>query len=114
MGRDRHDDDAGVAEPVAKGLLRAWLAAKLLPLFVRLATWAAWLGAVGAYAGFVVWRVRRLVKKGALEDRAGPPAPVSARERGILAYVRGDGIDRSPPQSSATDRPADAPGTGRP
>lgn len=109
MGRDRHDDDDGVAEPVAKGLLRAWLAAKLLPLFVRLVTWATWLGAIGAYAGFVIWRVRRLVKKGALEGRAGPPAPVSARERGLLAYVRGDGIDRSPPEGSTTEPPLESP-----
>jgi hypothetical protein len=86
------DDDEGVAEPVAKGLVRAWLAAKLLPIAVRLATWAAWLSAMLAYVGFVVWKVRRLTKKGALDapEPGGPPTPVSAKERGVVAWIRGD------------------------
>ena len=84
--------DEGVAEPAAKGFVRLWLAAKLLPIAVRLATWAAWLLAFLAYAGFVAWKVRRLAKRGALDDAApgGPPTPVSARDDGIFAWVRGD------------------------
>ena len=92
MTRGAARDDDGVAEPVAKGLVRAWLAAKLLPIAVRLATWAAWLAAMLAYVGFVVWKVRRLTKKGVLDtaERGGPPTPVSAKERGVMAWVRGD------------------------
>jgi hypothetical protein len=102
---DANDDDGGVVEPVAKGFVRAWLAAKLLPIVVRLAAWAAWLGAILAYAGFVAWKVRRMAKRGALDEPtpAGPPTPVSARERGVLAWIRGDetlSIDGSPPDDS--------------
>ncbi|HSL09821.1 MAG TPA: hypothetical protein VLA82_00700 [Actinomycetota bacterium] len=90
--RDATTDDDGVAEPIAKGLIRAWLLAKLAPIVVRLATWAAWCGALVGYAGYVAWRVRRLAKKGALDEPTpgGPPTPVSARERGVLAWIRGD------------------------
>ena len=86
------DDGDRDGEPVTKRLVRAWLAAKLLPIAVRLATWAAWLGAVLAYAAFVTWKVRRLAKRGALDEPmpVGPPTPVSARERGVLAWIRGD------------------------
>jgi hypothetical protein len=92
MTRRRPAEDEGVAEPAAKGFLRLWLAAKLLPIAVRLATWAAWLLAVLAYAGFVAWMVRRLAKRGVLDEATpgGPPIPVSARDDGILAWVRGD------------------------
>jgi len=89
-GRPVTADEGGTAEPVAKGLVRAWLAAKLLPIAVRIATWAAWLGALLAYAGLVTWRVRRLVRRGALDEPGGPPTPVSAREHGVRAWIRGD------------------------
>ena len=86
------DEERSVAEPVAKGLIRAWLAAKLLPIVVRVATWAAGLGAILAYAAFVAWKVRRLTKRGALDGptSGGPPTPVSARDEGVLAWIRGD------------------------
>jgi hypothetical protein len=90
--RTGHFEDDGAAEPIAKGLFRAWLAAKLLPVAVRIAAWAAWLGAILAYVAFVVWKVHRLTKKGTLDaaEPGSPPTPVSARERGVLAWVRGD------------------------
>ena len=90
--RTTPQDDPGVAEPVAKGFLRAWLAAKLAPIVVRLAAWGAWLGALLAYGAFVAWKVRRLAKRGALDEPApdGPPTPISAQEHGVLAWVRGD------------------------
>lgn len=86
------DDERSVAEPVAKGLIRAWLAARLMPIVVRVATWAAWLGAILAYAAFVAWKVRRLTKRGALDEPTpgDPPMPVSARDEGVLAWIRGD------------------------
>ena len=107
--RSARPDDDGVAEPVAKGLVRAWLAAKLLPIAVRLATWAAWLAAMLAYAGFVAWKVRRATKKGALDTPApgSPPTPVSAKDEGVLAWIRGDeplGIG-----TSSSDDPPPAP-----
>jgi len=85
-------DDEGSAEPIAKGLFRAWLAAKLLPIAVRIAAWGAWLGAILAYVAFVVWKVRRLTKKGALDapEPGSPPTPVSAKDRGVRAWIRGD------------------------
>jgi hypothetical protein len=85
-------DDDGVADPVAKGLIRAWLAAKLTPIVVRLVAWAAWLAAIAGYAGYVTWKVRRLAKKGALDEPTvgGPPTPVSAQEHGVFAWIRGD------------------------
>jgi hypothetical protein len=85
-------DDEGGVEPIAKGLFRAWLAAKLLPIAVRLAAWGAWLGAILAYGAFVVWKVRRLTKKGALDapEPGSPPTPVSAKDRGVRAWIRGD------------------------
>lgn len=79
-------------ETVAKGFVRAWLAARLLPIAIRIGTWLAWLGVVLAYAGLVAWKVRRLAKRGALDapDPGGPPTPVSATDRGIAKWIRGD------------------------
>ena len=75
-----------------RAFLRAWLAAKLLPLVVRLAAWAAWVGAFAGYAGYVAWKVRRLVKRGALDARepGDPPLPVSAKDEGVGRWIRGD------------------------
>ena len=98
---ETHEDEPAV-EPVARGLVRAWFAAKLAPWIVRLSAWAMWLGVIAAYAGYVAWRVRRMVRAGALDGVAetgpealGPgsgvtvhPPSVTARERGVFAWVR--------------------------
>jgi len=90
--RNAEADDGEALEPVAKGLVRAWLAAKLLPIAIRVATWLAWLGAALAYVGFVAWKVRRLAKRGALDatDPGDPPTPVSAKDQGVAKWIRGD------------------------
>ena len=85
-------EDDSIAEPVAKGFIRAWLAAKLAPIVVRVAAWTAWLAAIAAYAGYVAWKVRRLAKEGTLDEptTGGPPTPVSAKEHGVFAWIRGN------------------------
>ena len=60
-----HDDAAGeepTAERAAKGLVTGWIVAKTTPWLMRLTIWAGWLAAVGAYAGYVWWRVRRMLR----------------------------------------------------
>ena len=91
-GRDGQTVQGRSVETVAKGFVRAWLAEKLLPIAIRVGTWLAWLGAVLAYAGLVAWKVRRLAKRGALDapDPGGPPTPVSARDRGVAKWIRGN------------------------
>ena len=98
---ETHENEP-TAEPVARGLVRAWFAAKLAPWIVRLSAWAMWLGGIAAYAGYVAWRVRRMVRAGALDGvgetgpealgggsgDAMPPPSVTARERGVFAWVR--------------------------
>jgi hypothetical protein len=74
-------------EPVARGLLAAWAAAKFTPWLVRITSWAIRLGVVVAYAAYVAWRVRRAVRAGALDDATDRPSEI-AREEGVMAWVR--------------------------
>lgn len=69
----RDDDAAGRA---ASGLLRGWFVAKTTPWIVRLTVWLTWIAAFAAYAGYVWWRVRRMLRA---EERATEQA---ARSRG--------------------------------
>jgi hypothetical protein len=79
-----HEDDA---EPVARGLIAAWLAAKITPWLVRITSWAIRLGIVAAYAAYVAWRVRRAVRAGALDDGTDRPSEV-VRAEGVMAWLR--------------------------
>jgi hypothetical protein len=79
------DEGTGSA---ARGVVRAWLAAKAARWLVRIAAWAGWIAAFAAYAGYVAWRVKRLVRSGALDDDPDPSSPM-ASEVGVLAWVRG-------------------------
>jgi hypothetical protein len=55
-------DEEPTAERAAKGLVSGWILAKTTRWLVRLTVWAAWLTAIGAYAGYVWWRVRRMMR----------------------------------------------------
>jgi hypothetical protein len=81
------EDGAGAA---ARGVVRAWVAAKFARWLVRIAAWATWIAAFAAYAGYVAWRVKRMVRAGALDEDADPSGP-RASEVGVLAWVRGSG-----------------------
>lgn len=59
--RDDVPDDSS-AERAAKGLVRGWIVAKTTPWLMRLTVWAMWIAAFAAYAGYVWWRVRRMLK----------------------------------------------------
>lgn len=83
----KNDDDDGV-ESAARGVVWTWLAAKSARWLIRITAWATWLGAFAAYAGYVAWRVKRMVRAGALDDDADPSG-VRASEVGVLAWVRG-------------------------
>jgi hypothetical protein len=80
-------DNDELVEPAARGLIAAWVAAKVTPWLVRITAWAIRLGLVAAYAGYVAWRVRRAVRAGALDDASDRPS-VIAREQGVMAWVR--------------------------
>lgn len=60
MLRTKSDDDA--PERAAKGLLAGWFTAKTTTWVARLTVWGIWLAALGAYAGYVWWRVRRMLR----------------------------------------------------
>jgi hypothetical protein len=81
------EDGAGAA---ARGVVRAWLAARFARLLIRITAWAAWIAAFAVYAGYVAWRVKRMVRAGALDEDADPSGP-RASEVGVLAWVRGSG-----------------------
>jgi hypothetical protein len=78
-----HDDERTDAEPTAeraaRGVVTAWILAKTTPWLVRLTLWAAWLAAAGAYAGYVWWRVRRMMRSQGVPNLAAwlhpPDAP---------------------------------------
>jgi hypothetical protein len=63
-----HQGDDGTAERAAKGLLSMWIVARTTPWIVRLTLWAAWLAAIGAYTGYVWWRVRRALRAEGIDD----------------------------------------------
>jgi hypothetical protein len=86
------EEDASAPEHVARGLVKTWLAVRILPLVVGLTRLLLWLAAFASYAGVIAWRVRRMVRRGALDDDRSPSSEqpsVVARERGIFVWVRG-------------------------
>jgi hypothetical protein len=92
------EETAPAPEHLARGLVKAWLAVKILPLVIGLARLLLWVAAFAAYAGVIAWRVRRMVRGGALDDEHSPPPEqpsAVARERGILAWVRDARLLRS-------------------
>ena len=55
-------EEESAPERAAKGLIWGWIVAKTMPWILRLTVWAAWLAALGAYVGYVWWRVRRVIR----------------------------------------------------
>ena len=87
MSQTMHDDHA--ARRVATGLLAGWLRATTTRWAARLTVWGLWLAAIAAYAGYVWWRVRRMLR---------------AEERGAGAYgleVRSSSDSQQSPRTPA-------------
>ena len=59
---DHEQDDDPIAQRAARGLVRGWIVAKTTPWIVRLTVWATWTAAFAAYAAYVWWRVRRMLR----------------------------------------------------
>jgi uncharacterized membrane protein len=87
------DADAGAPLPkaAARGLLKGWLAAKILPFVARIVSLLLWFGSFAMYASLVWWSVKRRLRAGALDEAGAPdgaqPSTV-VREHGVLAWVR--------------------------
>ena len=95
------EQDENESADVARGIVRIWLIAKITPWLVRLTKWAIRLGVILAYAGYVAVRVRKAIRNGALDDATDRPS-VTAREEGVMAWVRGR--DRAEPSQSRPER----------
>lgn len=73
-------------------MLRTWLALKIMPLVVALTRLLLGFALIASYAVVITWKVRRMIRGGALDDEDSPPAErpsVVAQERGVLAWTRG-------------------------
>jgi hypothetical protein len=88
-----HDED--VPEEAARGLIWGWILAKTMPLLIKLAAWLAILLAAVGGGAVAWWRARRAVRKGALDDQRESelePLPSEVvREKGLLAWIKGEG-----------------------
>ena len=91
--RDHSNGDDQAAERTARGLLRGWIVAKTTPWLVRLTVWATWIAAFAAYAGYVWWRVRRMLKAEEREaaDIQDPAVAGSGSRRPAWLHPRGAG-----------------------
>jgi len=86
------EEEAPAAEQVTRGLVRTWLALKIMPLAVALTRLLLGLALIASYAVVITWKVRRMIRGGALDDEGSPSAErpsVVAKERGVLAWIRG-------------------------
>lgn len=61
-------------QTVARGIISAWLVAKVMPLLLRLATFLSVGAAAGAY-GWWVWRQARRLEEAGVEPPPPPPVP---------------------------------------
>jgi hypothetical protein len=90
-----HEDDSEIPEEAARGLIWGWIFAKTMPLLIRLGAWLLLLLGALAGGGVAWWRARRAVLKGALDDQRESelePLPSDVvRERGLLAWIKGEG-----------------------
>ncbi len=88
-------EEEEVPERAARGLLTGWVAAKTLPWLIRAMSWAAFMLIAALGGALAWWRARRAVLKGALDDRPESelePLPSEVvRERGLLAWIKGEG-----------------------
>ena len=91
--RDHPDEGEPAAERTARGLLRGWIVAKTTPWLVRLTVWATWIAAFAAYAGYVWWRVRRMIKAEERETAAvqDPAAVGNGAQRPAWLHPPGAG-----------------------
>jgi len=87
----READEAPAAEQITRGLVRTWLALKIMPLVVALTRLLLGLALIASYAVVIAWKVRRMIRGGALDDEGSPAErpSVVAKERGVLAWIRG-------------------------
>jgi len=71
--------------------VRTWLALKFMPLVVALTRLLLGLALIASYAAVIAWQVRRMIRGGALDDEGSPAErpSVVAKERGVLAWIRG-------------------------
>jgi hypothetical protein len=90
-----HDDDSEVPEEAARGLIWGWILAKTMPLLIKLTAYLGLLLAALGGGALAWWRARRAVLKGALDDQRESelePLPSDVvRERGLLAWIKGEG-----------------------